>query len=260
MRPWMPWSSRCLPQPSGSTVATIFMLSKWAFAPAARGGFKSLQDSRAAESLLSAMVNIGIGGSQQLSWALVFENDWKCLWPRPSVVYKGEKPGHVTLEFHKPDGLDMGPMFCDGLTAQSAAVQQRWVKALMKAGIGPAPPVRPVVALLKVLAATTELASCFAQVVLHLAWLLEGVLVAASKPDSSVDDVSFGFRSTTPSPGDLNMDEKLYEYLMAGVQASEAHVIVSVPTDKASTSFLSMQNTVLVFASNVGVLCCPQVA
>ena len=59
--------------------------------------------------------------------------------------------------------------------------------------------------------------------------------------------------------GARDMDEKLVQYMLASVQESTKHTVLSICTDKASGTGLHLQNSLITFGNNVTVVCCPVV-
>jgi hypothetical protein len=79
--------------------------------------------------------------------------------------------------------------------------------------------------------------------------------VVPHRADSNLECQEYGI-----VVGSLDMEERLVEYVAAGVLASSTFRAVSLATDGATPAGMHLQNSVLVFANNLAIMCCPVVA
>jgi hypothetical protein len=117
----------------------------------------------------------------------------------------------------------------------------------------------PVITFLMATVDKPRLGAVFAQVVNHVARRLEAVLAKAQRGLQEGGDVNLAFTAKGIVPGSKDMEEKLYQYVLASCHASMDFDIMSLCTDKASPAGMHLQNSAIVYGNNVAVLCCPVV-
>lgn len=71
---------------------------------------------------------------------------------------------------------------------------------------------------------------------------------------------SFEFHPFSIKASDSNLDEKLFAYVSASVEASRHFRVMPVAMDKASLVGLCLHSSVLALPNGVVILCCPNVA
>lgn len=255
----LPWYDRCLPQTSISTILCLVCLCSWSCRPAAKGGMKSTSNKDAAATMLKALLSLScshVGGSA----CCVYINDtWQCNYPRPQEVFMDHPPARVQIQFEPPDVIDISSLFEAPHDQEEDPTWQRWLGVLMRAGVGLARARMPIFDLLAVATPLPQLQSLVHQLLWHLALRLEICLAHAKDGKNESGAVTFGWKTLAPDPGDPRMEEKLYNYVIAGIEESRKHDTFTVAVDKASPSFQSLANGVLTFPNGVSVLCCPQV-
>lgn len=248
------WPDRCLPAFSMSTLALMAMLPRWGLAKPCRGGLRGDLSRTAALELLLALVLKATARPTSSEFTLRMDDAWKCHWPRPPSY--DETIVEVKLSLVVGGFLDMSDLMQPG--AETTYYWQNLRKSLVKGGIELGSQKVPIMTFFEAVVPEESLYWAWAQVSLVLAKQVERALGQQGGDD--IDDrCNMQFKTKGVEAGAKDMDEKLFQYVMASISESRRHSIVSVATDKATPSGMALHNTTISYANNKTVLCCPVV-
>lgn len=107
-----------------------------------------------------------------------------------------------------------------------------------------------------------RLTSSWAQVLYANARQLEGRLAEQVRGEDVADGDLPGlpFEKSKVRASSRDMEERLFHYVTATVEASRSYRVFSTATDKASPAGMHLQNSRISFGANATAMCCPGVA
>lgn len=251
----VPWYSRCLPHTSASSLQLFIMVHTFAFLVPERGGLKDIGARKAAIGLFEALVKKAHPRKARAPMTLELRDDWRCLWPRPSVSF--ELPtARVDLNFGPGDTIDLSPLFQFGDCPLEVRERRAWYNAFIKCGFhGDEEHVR-VVELLGRIARSAKLEPLMAQILWRLAADFE--LALGEQHNCSESDIQFAWKGPI-SQHDPDMEMKLFGYQQAALRESERHTNLGISSDKGNPAGMTLLNTTITYANSVMVLALPTV-
>lgn len=247
---------KILPQLGASSLALCTLLSRWAHSGMEKGGFKNELHRLASADILKAIVSLAFVGGPPCVVTVVFNDSWRCAWPRPSCTIGDDS---VNLEVR--DGELLLRPFCSMVGLSHSKVAVLWHRlffGLQRPDVGDEC-CRPFDTVLQQSQGCEALGAFTAQLVWALARQLEARILGSKVASDSCPSV-LSVKSRTISIHDLDMEAKLHSYVVGCRARSAAHNTISVATDKASPRGLSLQNTTITFSDNCTIVCCPNVA
>ena len=252
----LPWYERCLNAPSMSTLMLVSNLCRWSFASSNMGGFQRdhVAAREASTSLLRALVDEATSRAKGSTFTLCFSSEWKCQWPRPIV--EARFPGLLCEVRLAPGGrVQIGGLMNKNLCKGS--VWRKLQTCFAYHGIEDHEEVL-VVDVVQWLMNVPALNSVMAQLCLALARQLEASLGEAHRGVRDATTASLHYDDWL-ALDQADMDEKLVQYVLSGIEESTRHRVMSIATDKACPAGMSLQNSVICWPTNRMVLCPPQV-
>lgn len=250
------WWDRSLRDTSMSTISLLYLLAKWAYASPKANGLRCNQSKRAAIALFSGLLQEACLRDDGRRCTLHLSDQWQCRWPRPSVEYEA---GAVTVSIEIRQN---GCLHLPGLMTSARSPCHLWTvlrRNLLKTDVCGNGDVVNIDDFVRASLNNEALSSLAAQLLWFLARQLEGRLREASDGDKS-SSCNLECRDYGIVVGAMDMEERLVQYVLAGIEESSKHRVVALATDAATPAGLHLQNTVLVYRSNHAVLCCPTVA
>lgn len=246
-----PWYSRTLPHTCASALQLFIMVHAFAFLVAERGGLKDNSARKAAIGLFAAMVRKALSRSAKTAMTLELRDDWRCAWPRPSLVF--DLPAtHIDLRFGPGETINIEPFFDCG----EACERRMWANALVKAGFHGDEQDVGVIELLGKIGRCNKLEPLLAQ----LLWRLASDFEVAIGEQYGHDEGDLQFTWKDPiSHHDPDMEMKLFGYQQAARRESERHTTLGISSDKGNPAGLTLLNTTMTYGNGVMVLALPTV-
>lgn len=250
-----PTSTHLLPQTAAATVAMLNMVCRWAFATADRGGLKADGPRSAATTAFQCFLQLAVAhGSFQIQ--VVCDDAWRGQWPRPSAKF-----GDTTCAMVVTAEGDLKYEALSSLSGDlsKCAVARRWHRALFGPMVTSMPkPSEPLSDFFARTVRVAPLSSLVAQVLFIVARRVEALVCSRGQKADKIP-MDFEYREHKIKVGDPQLDEKLVAYVLAGIAESRRHRNLSIATDKANPCASSLQNSVIVFPNNSGIICVPNV-
>jgi hypothetical protein len=251
---------RMLPETTCDAVALLSLLAKWAFASKNAGGFVNAIHQRGAIDVLSALLSKACSRTQPVVLQISFDDSWKCTWPRPQHTFDD-----LAFRYGFPitfDGrvyIEQWLQLCGGFATSSVA--RRWLMSLAEDPNAPLVNSIDLMDMIRRITGIKTLSSFSAQVMYELAMQLELGMAESGKPDATraVDEtLGFEYKSRDVHVNDPDLEEKLFNYVSAGIVESTRHSLFGVSLDKAGVCGSHLMNAALSFPNNVVVVACPQ--
>ena len=254
----IPLHERCLPAVSVSTVGLLSLL-RWGIQTAEKGGFISNVSQDSAKTFFSLLL-LFMKTEPPKNIAIELTNDWAVKWPRPNDI----SSSYLTFVIQPNLTVDISELKrCCGPKPGGCrgTVVSAWWKVVKR--LGACSDSILIVDLLRALEAAPTCKGLLAQLLWHIAWLLEASMMKRlGPPDGAPDlDDDFGasiswFDSTCHVQSTLG---KLPVYVLACVEATGQHNCFSFSSDKAICNGLPVCSTQVILPTNVAFECVPAV-
>jgi hypothetical protein len=251
----LPWSERCLPQPSCSSLQLLTMLYQFALLSRERGGVKSPVARLAAKDILIALIRKALSREKGRCFQFSTNVEWSCLWPRPSILYN-TLHSSVELSFVPPCSINLQSLLAEPADEQFSPSVLLCRIALLREGFSPIAPSVPLLDVFSKLCGNQSFDYFVAQLFYALSTQLE--LALAEQRDDGTSPISFTWANGI-SHKSQDMEMKLVAYRQNAQLESMNHNVISISSDKGNPCSMNLLNTLICFPTNVMVLCCPVV-
>jgi hypothetical protein len=232
--------------------AWLHMLAVWAMSTPKQGGLTNHRHKSACVELLGSYIHV-ICANSDLVLDIALLKEWKPCWPRPHSC-----PHSVTIKIGKTWIVDISAWAESNKVADKGSCGYIWLTALrLELGFDTEWHA------LELFIATMSIPSLrglHAQLLWHLGWHFQSLcLNGFSKPKLKLHEMvvqRLDLEGSLRLPQQL--DRQLVRYVVSGRQATDQQFL-SCCTDKASVVGMSLQSTVIVTTTNLGVYAPPAV-
>jgi hypothetical protein len=251
----LPWRSRCLPFVSVSTLGLLMLMSRWSLPDLKRGALRNDDARSISEPLLNAILAPLSKPGARHAWSLVlvFDPNWRCKWPRPSLPPDGRN----SIQFTITDGnvnlkplVDASRCQCPNKYLQETYnIVRDWLPADATMSLG---------GFLQLTSGCARLTSIFVQVLRASSVCLESraILIGAGNFDFGA---MFAWETIDQALSGASLDLKLAQYVLDGRGHMSGTHHYTIATDKAIVCKLPLHDTIIANPSGRAVLCCPVV-
>ena len=227
----------------------MILLSRWAFCSKEQGGLDAAVSREAAADLLAGVFRC-LDGRKPVTIELCLDSQWVCCWPRPHALHDKEM---ITLRLHGYN-LDLGPLV--HLASIGHKVAKAWLRPIARQlGVQ----VLDVTTVIQGTAGIIASASFLGQLCWQISLLLERDM-GGSVSDEGAISKAFTFQADQNWMEDERaMHAHLCKYVSASIEASKGQQFYFVATDKGHPGGYPLQNTLITFPNNVGIVAPPAV-
>lgn len=257
----MAFCDRCLPPVACSTAGLFLTLMKFAYFARAKGGLACPAARTTASIFLGSLVDFAIGG-KACSATIFLDQKWTSRWPRPPDRMQPD----VVVAISPQGFLDLDDLASAAQNFGRRSTAASWVRSL-RACLGADACRRQVHVweLLEHSAGTHIVQPFLAQTCVFLVVRAEARFLELAhechKAERLIDGFAFRFMSGAEAVSE-QMDLKLAQYVLSGAEegarAWRMTHCLTISTDKASVCGLPIQNVLLSYPTNLGVVAVPQ--
>lgn len=252
------WPSRCLGDPSVSSMGLLLQLLRWHTLPASSGGLQERLARDAASVLFGSLMDF-VCEFFAGEWRITIEvtMQWRCRWPRPQL----EADGATVMDLQVVDSrVSVAHLVAFLQHSSDSKVRNNWLARLRTLNFSPADAC-PLVDLVRGCAPHACLSPLLAQLLWAIALRLERAFGQQVQAKAKKLSHGLALRWTDDSSAlsGSKLDHRLAKYVHGCREASRGALMFGLSTDKAIVHALPLQVTIISFASNLAMLACPQV-
>lgn len=251
------WPDRCLQNYSLATVSLLLVLLRWAYASREVGGLEDKRSKKAAVECFEAFLAPIVQSTEVTEVRVLLVASWSCSWPRPEPFCERS----FVIKVGPGDLIDLAGLHFEAVGDSHSRLARAWWNDIKRKLHDRAPISCSLLGFLSQVGGSSVVAPLLSQLVWHLSLVLErhfGSHVSGKSGGQAVEAVTMRWKDRAEVFQE-NLDSYLAQYTIASVETCAGFECLTVATDKASVNGLSLQSSLVVPGSGVGIVCIPQV-